>query len=203
MEKNYKIPAIVWLKVTDYMHGWLQHELGCEARVRNQRVVCVQHLPGAREILRMESAEDVIEPAKVGNAMSATRKNLIMAGLDIDEAFVMEEYGVSKEEMKLYVPIECPRMCLTKVGVLRPWTLDTSFGREQASAMQRLLRQAFWDAVTAFDRQYAERVGSEKYPAVDMIEAFCKETETFDMYVYAIRREWQRRVKREKEKAIV
>jgi hypothetical protein len=200
MEKNYKTPSIVWLKVTDYMHGWLQYELGCEARVRNQRVVCVQHLPGARKVLRMETAEDMTGRTKIGNAMSATRMNCIIAGLDLDEELIVSEYGIDREAIKLFAPIECPKMCLTKNGVLRPWTLDICFGKEQASAMQRLLRQAFWDAVAAFDRRYAAQMGGEKYPAVDMIEAFCKETETCDVYVDAMRREWQRRVKRERER---
>ena len=61
MEKSYKVPPIVWLRVTDYMHGWLQYELGGDARVRDQRVVCVQHLPGAREVLRMETVDDMVE----------------------------------------------------------------------------------------------------------------------------------------------
>ena len=46
--KTYRTPPIVWLKMTDYIHGWLQHELGGAAMVGDQRVVCVQDLPGAR-----------------------------------------------------------------------------------------------------------------------------------------------------------
>lgn len=195
-EKVYDVPAIVWLKMTDYMHGWLQWELGGEARVKDQRVVCVQHLPGARAILRMETVEDMMEKKPIGNVMSATRKNCMEAGLNIDEDVMAREYGVTREAMKLFVPVECPKMCLTKSGVLRPWTLDVCLGREQAAAMQRLLRNAFWQAVEEYDAKYARKMNGKKYPAVDMVEEFCMDTETPDLYVEAIRREWQRRVKR-------
>lgn len=197
-EKVYDVPAIVWLKMTDYMHGWLQWELGGEARVKDQRVVCVQHLPGARAILRMETVEDMMEKKPIGNVMSATRKNCMEAGLNIDEDVMAREYGVTREAMKMFVPVECPKMCLTKSGVLRPWTLDVCLGREQAAAMQRLLRNAFWQAVEEYDAKYARKMNGRKYPAVDMVEEFCMDTETPDLYVEAIRREWQRRVKRVK-----
>ena len=197
-EKVYDVPAIVWLKMTDYMHGWLQWELGGEARVKDQRVVCVQHLPGARAILRMETVEDMMEKKPIGNVMSATRKNCMEAGLNIDEDVMAREYGVTREAMKLFVPVECPKMCLTKSGVLCPWTLDVCLGREQAAAMQRLLRNAFWQAVEEYDAKYARKMNGRKYPAVDMVEEFCMDTETPDLYVEAIRREWQRRVKRVK-----
>lgn len=201
MEKTYKLPAIVWLKVTDYLHGWLQHELGGAARVKDQRVVSVQDLPGAREVLRMETVEDMMEKRPVGMAMSATRRNCIMAGLEIDEDVMKKDYGATKELMKLFVPIECPKRCLTKNGVLRPWSLDVCLSERQAAALQKVLRAAFWEAVSEFDEKYGERRGGKKYPAVEMIEAFCRETGTPDVCVMAMRREWQRRTKREKEKA--
>ena len=200
MEKNYKMPSIVWLKMTDYMHGWLQHELGCALRIKDQCVVCVQHLPGVRDILRMEVAEDLLDPNPVVNSMSATWKNCIEAGLQLDPDTVERTYGMSKDLLKLFVPIECPKLCLTKFGVLRPWTLDVNFSKHQAVAMQRLLRQTFWDAVTEYDRRYAVMMDGNRYAAVSMIESFCMDTNTPDMYVEAIRREWQRRVKREREK---
>ena len=199
MEKTYKTPPIVWLKVTDYMHGWLEWELGCAARVRDQSVVCLQDIPGARDVLRMETVEDIMDRRPVASAMSATRRNCIMAGMDLDEELMEQEYGMTKEQMKLFVPIECPKRCMTKNGVLRPWTLDVCFSKEQASAMQRLIRQAFWEAVEEYDRKYAVRMCGEKYPAVEMIEAFCQETKTSEVYVDAMRREWQRRVKRSRD----
>lgn len=197
MEKRYKVPAIVWLKVTDYMHGWLEYELGGGARVGDQRVVCIQDLPGAREVFRMETAEDVaMESAKIGNSMSSNRKDCLSAGLSMDAEYIEREFGMTRELMKLFVPVECPRRCLTASGVLRRWTQDVNLGREQASAMQRLLRAAFWQAVEEFNTGYARKMNGEKYPAVDMIEAFCVMTKTPDLYVEAMRREWQRRVKR-------
>ena len=199
-DKQYKTPPIVWLRVTDYMHGWLEHELGCGARVKEQRVVCLQGLPGVKEVMKMETDNDVASPGKVVNTMSSTRHNCIMAGMEIDEQVMKQEYDVTRNTMELFIPIECPKMCMTKLGVLRPWTLDICLGREQATALQRLLRQVFWDAVAEYDREYARKAGGRKYPAVDMIEAFCADTRTPEIHVYAMRREWQRRVKRKKEK---
>ena len=194
-EKKYKLPPIVWLKVTDYMYGWLQWELGGSARVGEQRVVSVQHLPGAREALRMETVEDMMEPRKVGSVMSGTRRLVIGDGMEIDEATTERLFGVTRAQLKLFVPVECPKMCLTRNGVLRPWTLNVCLGREQAQALMKVIRAAFWQAVEDFDREYARKLGGGHYPAVDMIEAFCKHTHTPDVHVEAMRREWQRRKK--------
>ena len=196
MDRSYNPPPIVWLKMTDYMHAWLQYELGGGARIKSQKVVCVQDIPGARDVLMMETDEDTMEPRKVTNAMSGTRKNCVCLGLELDPAVVEELYGLTEKQMALFVPVECPRRCLTKNGVLRPWTLDVCFGRDQATAMQRLLKQEFWNAVDRHNLDYARKMKGEKYPAVDMIESFCRLTGTPDLYVDAIRREWQRRVKR-------
>lgn len=195
-QKVYDTPPIVWLKMTNFTHGWLQWELGGEARVGEQRVVSIQHLPGARAILRMETVEDMMEKEPVGNALSATRHNCFMAGLEIDEDVMEQEYGVTRDLMKLFAPIECPKMCLTKYGVLRPWSNDVCLGKRQAAALQRLLRDTFWTAVEEFDGTYAKEMGGEEYYAIDMIEEFCQRTKTPDMYVDTIRREWQRRLQR-------
>lgn len=192
--KFYPPPPIVWLKVTDYMHGWMQHELGGEARVGGLRVVSVQHLPGARDILKMEVVEDMMELKPCGNVLSDTRKNLYDNGLIIDADVMARDFGVTKELMQMMLPIECPKMCLTKHGVLRPWTNNICMGKEQAKLMSRLLREAFWAGVEEFDYYYAKKAG-DHYPAREMVEAFCEETETPDFYVDAIRREWQRRSK--------
>ena len=198
-ENNYKLPAVVWVKVTDFMHGWIQRELGGGARIGNQRVVCIQDLDGAREILRME-ADEMAMQHPVAVAMSATWKNCIEAGLDIDAETVGREYGVTRQSLNSFVPIECPRMCMTRNGVLRPWTPDVCLSQRQAFAVQQLLRRAFWDAVSDFDREYARKAGG-RYPAVEMIEEFCAETQTPDIHVDAMRREWQRRTKRERDAA--
>ena len=192
-EKKYKAPPIAWLKVTDYMRCWLQYELGGAARVMEQRVVSVQHLPGAREVLRMETMEDMMERRPVENAMSGTRYSCYTEGLSIDADVMAKEYGVTREQLQMFVPIECPKMCLTKSGVLRPWTNNVCLGKEQASALIRIIREAFWQAVSEYDQEYARLLDGKSYPAVDMIEAFCRETHTPDLYVAAMRREWQRR----------
>lgn len=182
------------------MHGWLQYELGSPVlRIKNQKVVSVQHIPGARDVLRMETVEETAEHKTVGNSMSGTLKNLLTEALNIDEHVVQELYGITKEQIKLFVPIECPKMCLTKNGVLRPWTLDVNLGKDQAAALQRLLRREFWNAVAEYDEIYAANRGNKRYAAKSMIEDFCAVTETPDLYVEAMRREWQRRVKRQKE----
>lgn len=182
------------------MHGWLQYELGSPVlRIKNQKVVSVQHIPGARDVLRMETVEEGISRKRIGKSISGTLKNILDEGLSIDEASVEELYGIKKDTMKLFIPIECPKMCLTDRGVMRPWTLDINFGAEQAKDLLELIRREFWNAVDEFNQQYAERMNWQYYPAKEMIEHFCVETETPDLYVDALRREWQRRVKRQKE----
>lgn len=204
-EKNYRLPAVAWLKVTDYMHGWLQKELAGGVRIGDKRVVCIQHLPGARDALRMETGNDVTgretswSPTNGGeNTMSATRRNCIVAGLELDAPTVERLYGITREDLSSYVPIECPKICLTKDGVLRPWSNDTCFGQRQATALQRLLRDTFWQGVADFAQDYAREHEGEKYAQVDMIEDFCRSCDTPDVFVEAMRREWQRRVKRAK-----
>ena len=200
MEKSYTLPTIAWLRATDYLHGWLQSQLGCAAMVGNQKIVCVQHLEGAKQILKMETREDTLgEKCQAPVAMSAKRYNCVTAGLQLDEQAVGEMYGVKREELPLYVPIEVPKMCTTSAGVLRPWTLNTSFGHKQAGELLRLLREEFWKAVAQYDRQYAEKKQGRPYPAIDMIEAFCRDTQTSDIYAAPLRREWQRRQKRIKK----
>ena len=197
MEK-YTLPAIAWLKITDYMHGWVSYELGSDQMIRNQRVICIQHLEGARAVLRMRTVEDMMERRPVGNAMSGTRHNCMEAGLSIDADTMEREYGLTREKLDLFVPIECPKMCMTKNGVLRPWTLDVCFGHEQTTALLKLIRHEFWEAVKEYDKRFALMQEGHKYIAKEMLEAFCAETHTPDMYVDAMRREWQRRLKSEK-----
>lgn len=196
MEKTYKLPSVVWLKVTNYMHGWLQHELGGEARIGGQRVICVAHLNGARDVMRRETVSDMMAPKSVGNSMSSTRRNCLVAGMEIDADTVERMYGMTRESLKWFVPVECPKFCMTKNGVLRPWGHSVCFSREQANALLRLLRDAFWNAVQEFASDYARQHSDEKYAQADMIEAFCQWTGTPDVYAEAMRREWQRRCKR-------
>ena len=188
---------VIWLKMADYMRGWLEYELSGTATVEDRKIICVQHLPGARAILRMMTHDDLMEERpSPGQAMSCTRQICYSNGLIINQAVMKERYGTTKELLDLFVPIEVAPVRLTKHGILRDWNIDTEPSKEMASALQRLLRQVFWDAVSAFDRRYAEEQGGAPYPAKEMVEAFCAETGTDDVHVDAIRREWQRRVKR-------
>ena len=185
--------AITWMKVTDYMHDWLEKEFGCELRARGVRVLCLHDLEGAREILKMETNEDGWSGGKIANAISVTRMKCLDAGLRLDPDAVRTMYGIDAEALKLYMPIECPRMALTENGVLRPWTWDTTFGRDQTVAMHRLLRNTFWKAVAEFDEAYNREVNNENYPAKEMIQEFCRRNKIGEIYIDALRREWQRR----------
>lgn len=91
-------------------------------------------------------------------------------------------------------------MRLTENGVLRPWTNDTCLGRRQANELIVVIREAFWAGVEEFNREYARQHRGEKYAAVDMIEAFCRDTQTPDIHVDAMRHEWQRRLRSGKSK---
>ena len=125
---NSKLPPIVWLRVTDFIHAWLQHELSGELIVKDQRVVCVQHLEGAREVFRMATVNDIKEKNPAATSLSAVKRNCIAEGIDLDEETVTDQCRVLKEDLRMFVPIECPKVCMTLSGVLRPWTLEITFG---------------------------------------------------------------------------
>lgn len=199
MDKNYNLPTVVWLKMTDYTVNWIQYEYGGNLKIRDCQVVSLHHLPAARKILMMETVYESRKNVVIGLSISAAVKNCIDSGMDIDPETVGEMYGLTKDELKLFVPIECPSMCTSINGVLRRWTHDVNFSQKQAAALQKVLRDAFWDAVIRYDREYSKRMGGKKYPAVDMIESFCKETSTPDIYTDAIRREYHRRCRRNKD----
>jgi len=196
MDKSFRLPAVAWLRVADYQHSWLQRELGGELRIKDQRVISIQHLQGAREVFRMETFNDTEQTRHVCNAMSATRRNIIETGISIDPETTERLFGVTKENIGFFLPIECPKMCMNANGVLRPWAPETCFGKQQASELQLLLRREFWKAVADFDAAFAKESGGKRYPIARMIEAFCVQTRTPDLYVEAMRREWQRIVQK-------
>lgn len=217
MAKGYNQPPVAWIRIAEYMHGGLQYHLGGEVKVGGRPVICLWHLSGARSVLRMETCADfMLEPApdretiavlqtaqggerrpvSLENAMSATRHGVIETGLKLDAEVTERLYGLSREDLHQYIPIECPRLCLTSNGVIRPWTNDVCFGKEQTRALQRLLRDVFWKQVEEYAALYTQKRHGMKYPQVEMIESFCDDTETPDIHIEAIRREWQRRQKR-------
>lgn len=192
------MPAIVWLRVTGFLSGWLDYEFGSKVMVNGRRVVCLQHLDGVRDILRMETVDDTeLSPdLPVELSLSAQRYNMLNAAMTLSPEATERVYHLSSEEMLSFVPIEVPRVRLTQDGLLREWGGDAMLGDAQTKALLRLLREAFWEDVERFARRYAREHEGEKYAQEDMIAAFCKMTRTSELHIEAIRREWQRRCKR-------
>jgi len=192
------MPAIVWLRVTEFLSGWLVYEYGSKVMVNGRRVVCLQHLDGVRDILRMETVDDTeLSPdATVELSLSAQRYSMLNAAMTLSPEVTERVYHLSLEELLSFVPIEVPRVRLTEEGLLREWGGDAMLGDAQAKALLRLLRHCFWEGVERFARRYARQHEGEKSAQEDMIEAFCKMTKTSELHIEAIRREWQRRAKR-------
>jgi hypothetical protein len=166
--------------------------------VNGRRVVCLQHLDGVRDILRMETVDDMeLSPdLPVDLSLSASRYGVISAAMTLSPEATERMYHLSLEQLQQFVPIECPRVRLTEEGLLREWGGDAMLGEHQAKAMLRLLREAFWESVEQFAQEYARKHEGERYAQEDMIVAFCKMTRTSELHIEAIRREWQRRCKR-------
>ena len=198
MTKNTKMPAIAWLRVTEFIRGWLDYEFGSKVMVNGRRVVCLQHLDGVRDILRMETVDDMeLSPnLPVELSLSASRYGVISAAMTLSPEATERMYNLSPEQLLQFVPVECPRLRLTEEGLLREWGGDAMFGEQQAKELLRLLRHYFWEGVEQFARRYALQHEGERYAQEDMIEAFCKMTKTSELHIEAIRREWQRRAKR-------
>lgn len=198
MAKSTKMPAIAWLRVTGFLSGWLDYEFGSKVMVNGRRVVCLQHLDGVRDILRMETVDDTeLSPdLPVELSLSASRYGVISAAMTLSPEATERVYHLSLEELLSFVPIEVPRVRLIEEGLLREWGGDAMFGEQQAKELLRLLRHYFWESVERFARRYAIEHEGERYAQEDMIVAFCKMTRTSELHIEAIRREWQRRCKR-------
>lgn len=192
------MPAIAWLRVTDFVRGWLDYEFGSKVQVNGRRVVCLHHLDGVRDILRMETVDDMeLSPdLPVELSLSASRYGIISAAMTLSPETTERAYHLSLEELLSFVPIEVPHVRLTVEGLLREWGGDAMFGEQQAKELLRLLRHYFWESVERFARRYAIEHEGERYAQEDMIVAFCKMTRTSELHIEAIRREWQRRAKR-------
>ena len=191
---------ICWLKITDYMRGWARRALGGTKRVRNNTVIEVQHIAGVQAVLEMP-ADDELHPDVVpGNVICDTWHAALEVGLEMDAESVEKLFCVTRELFCQYPPVSCPPYAMYEDGTIHPWDSDTSFGQQQAASLLRLIREAFWQAVGVFSNTYQQAHKGERYAQVEMIEAFCKEYRTDDMYVEAMRREWQRRQKRCRER---
>lgn len=185
---------ICWLKITDYIRGWARHTLGTHMRVHGEPVISVAQLPGAQEALAMEAVEG-LPIGNPGNAISATWMNALQTGAALDPQAIELEYGITPDYLRQYLPIACPDNAFTDDGIFRPWTHDIAFGDKQSTALQKVLRNAFWTAVQKFSVRYQRQQHGRHYAQIEMIEAFCKATRTDDIYAEAMRREWQRRLK--------
>ena len=195
---NLSFGTICWLRVTDYQRGWMRSALGSGLTVKGRMVLSMFHLPGAHEAFMMGADDDLPEGGVPGNAISDTWYNALEAGLNMYAPAVEDTFGVTKEQLGEYVPIGCPHYAISLEGVIHHWTGDTCFGRQQAQELIKVLRNGFWNAVSEYSEQYKELRHGEHYAQVEMIEAFCGENDTDDVYVEAIRREWQRRLRRER-----
>ncbi len=188
---------ICWLRVTDYMRGWTRMVLGTRYRVHELPVIQVKGLDGASEVLAMSVSEELPGIGVPGNAMCDTWHAALEAGLEVDAWGMEREFGITREVMDQYLPVLCPDVAVDEDYITHPWTSDTCFGREQAIALQRLLRDAFWSAVDNYASDYKRAHSDAKYAQIDMLESFCKEYKSDDTHIDAMRREWQRRQKRE------
>lgn len=187
---TYPTPAVAWLSITNYMHEWLFHEFGGAVRLNGKQVLSIAHLPGAKELLRMQTQDDVMNEVPTLWSLSAMRMDFLQAGVTLG---VKGDGGLemSKEKLDTFVPVECPKMALTQNGVLRPWSRVTSFGQKQAFALIKMLRSEFWKTVADYEKQFKWPAGTPR-TTIAMIESFCQDTGTPDIYTDDLRREWQR-----------
>ena len=132
--------AICWLKVTDYMRGWMRKALGCGTKIGKEPLISLYQIMGAKEVLGIGIDDELPEHGTPGNAMSATWRCALEMGLEYDPVTMECMYGVTEETLQQYLPIACPPAAITVDGILRAWTNDTCFGREQTIALQKLLR---------------------------------------------------------------
>lgn len=190
--------TICWLRVTDYMQGWIRDALGGALVMEHQPMVSLDGVVGAREAFELPVADEE-DRSVPGSAVSDLWMHAMITGVDMDPTGMEETFGVTEATLRQYLPIECPLFAFTEDGVFRPWSSGMVFGRAQAIALQRVLREAFWRGVKAYSKRYALAHAGEHYAQEEMIEAFCHDTHTDDTHVQAMRREWQRRCKKEKE----
>lgn len=175
--------------------------LGGPKRVKDDPVIQVQNLEGAQPVLMMPTDDELHCGDVPGNVICDTWHAALEVGLEMDAQSVEKVFGVTRELFVQYLPVACPPYAIYEDGTVHPWDSDTSFGQQQAASLLRLIREAFWQAVGVFSNAYQQAHKGERYAQVEMIEAFCKEYRTDDVYVEAMRREWQRRQKRCRERS--
>ncbi len=190
--------SICWLRITDYMRGWTRVALGSAKRIKDIPVLDILNLEGAQQVMLLPTDNELPGLGVLGNAMCDTWHAALVAGLEMDTWGMEREFGVTKELLEQYLPVFCPDYAVTEDGTIHSWDNDTSFGKQQSTALLGLIRDAFWSAVGNYADQYKKAHFDAKYAQIDMLESFCKEHRINDMYLEAMRREWQRRCKRGK-----
>ena len=187
---SFPTPPVAWLSLTSYMHEWLFSEYGGDIKLYGKPVLSIAHIPEAKELLRKQTQDDIMEDGQTRWSLSAMRMDFLQHGVElgIKGAGGLE---LTREQLGTFLPIECPKMALTPNGVLRPWTRQISFGQKQAFALTKLLRGEFWNAVGEYEKHFKWPQGAE-HTTIAMTEAFCQDTGTPDIYADDLRREWQR-----------
>lgn len=189
---------ICWLRITDYMREWTRTTLGNSKRVKDEPVLDILSLEGVQSALLMPTSDGLPGFGTLGNAMCDTWHAALTVGLEMDAQGMEKEFSITREMLEQYLPVACPAIAITMDGSTHPWNRDTCFGKQQASAVLRLIRDAFWSAVGNYAVQYENAHFGTKYAQIDMLESFCKDYRINDTYLEAMRREWQRRCKRVK-----
>lgn len=199
---KYPMPPIAWLQITGYTHDWLCNELGGSITLYEKPVLSITHLQGARKILRMQTENDMTVKTENRCSLSAMMMDCLQLGCVVGPRTMSDTYNITKEQLNLYLPIECPRMALTEYGVLRPWDRTTAFSKNQANALLFFLRKIFWDAVKEHNDKLIS-VGQAPETAIQLIESFVAETGTNEIWIPDLRREWQRQMASKRKKSDV
>lgn len=202
--KNQHTMPVAWLRMTEYTHDWLARCYGGKLALYGKPILSVAHLPGVHKALQMEIFEDMQEVAPAQDkhseakdvlSLSAMRMDCLQNGCKVSPEAIGRLCGLTREQLGAFVPVECPRMALTAFGVLRPWSRTMAFSRAQSNELIRLLRTAFWQAVTDYEARLRE-AGEMPDTAIELIEGFCKENGIGELYMEDLRRQWQRYVAR-------
>ncbi len=197
METNGQ-PAMAWLWVPGYMIAWLEYEYGGALVYYGRKLLSTWQVSGMKAAMREPTLEDALMNTQEKLSLSAQRMDCLQAGMQVNADTMATVFGMEARELALYVPLECPKMALTKLGVLRPWQRHIAFSRRQARSILALLQREFWGALAAYNEEYA-RTHEGWYPAVEMVESFCDDTNTPEVFIAEIRREWQRKEKRKRD----
>jgi hypothetical protein len=189
---------ICWLRITDYIRDWARVTLGTPMRVKNKPILDILSLEGIRPVLLLPAENELPGFKAFGNAMCDTWYAALTVGVEMDAWGMEKEFGITKATLDQYLPVLCPSYAVAENGAVRIWDSDTSFGKQQTTTLLRLIRDVFWSSVGKYATEYRKAHFGAKYAQIDMLESFCKDYHINDMHLEAMRREWQRRCKREK-----